>query len=69
MITSPPAGSSRGQELLNRYGKLAASKNNFGKKSNWYTLKFYALKECGDALYNFVEMELSNDEDPEKLNI
>jgi hypothetical protein len=60
---------SKGQELLNRYAKLVANKSSFGKKTNWYTLKFYSLKECSAANYHFVEMELSNDDDPEKLNI
>lgn len=62
-------GNSKRHDLLERYAKIAAKNKTFGKKNSWYTLKFHVLKECSAANYHVVEMELSNDEEPEKLNI
>jgi hypothetical protein len=55
--------------LMERYSKLVANKNNFGRKNNWYTLKFNVLKDCSAAKYYLVEMELSNNDEQEQLNI
>lgn len=55
--------------LIQKYAKLASKKNSFGKGSSWHTLKFNVLKECTAAQYYVVEMEFSNDEEGEQLNI
>lgn len=55
--------------LIQKYTKLASKKNSFGKGSSWHTLKFNVLKDCTAAQYYVVEMEFSNDEEGEQLNI
>lgn len=64
-----PSVNIKRHDLLERYTKIAAKNKTLGKKNSWYTLKFHVLKECSAANYHVVEMELSNEEEPEKLNI
>lgn len=68
-ITSSSLNDSSTKSLMERYSKLAAKKNNFGRKNNWYTLKFNVLKDCSAAKYYMVEMEFSNNDEEEQLNI
>ena len=55
--------------LIERYSKLASTMTSFGKTKAWYTLKFNTLRQCTAAQYYVVQMELSNDDDGEQLNI
>lgn len=57
------------ESLMERYTKLASKKMSFGRKGSWYTLKFNILKECSAAKYYVVQMEFSNDDEGENLNI
>jgi len=56
-------------DLLQRYTQLAATKNPFGRKASSYVLKFNVLKDSPTARFYFVQMELSNNEEGEQLNI
>jgi hypothetical protein len=56
--------------LIERYTKMAAKNTKFAvKKNSWYTLKFNTLKESSAANYYLVQMEFSNNNDDEQLNI
>jgi hypothetical protein len=57
------------ESLMARFTKIATKNKGFGRKNAWYTLKFNTLKECSAARYYVVQMELSNDDDGEQINI
>ncbi len=58
-----------GKHLMVNYAKLVTKKSSFGKGKSWYTLKFNTVKDCSNAKYYVVQMEFSNDEEGEQLNI
>ena len=58
-----------GKHLMEKYAKLVTKKSSFGKGKSWYTLKLNTIKDCSTAKYYVVQMEFSNDEEDEQLNI